>query len=271
MQRWVNFNGSFIENDQTLITADNRGLRYGDGLFETMRSDGIAIKHRDLHFNRLFEGISALKIRFSKTIIPTFLEREVHRTLEKNNITGAARIRLMIIRGDGGLFEADKPGNYIIQTWPLETAAAAINDNGLVIGLYDKFQKSCDQFSNIKSNNYLGYAMAALHAKENRWNDSVVLNIHGRPCDTSIANIFWMKNEKIFTPPLSEGCVAGVMRKHLLNTYPEISEKQCTVADLETADEIGLSNAIQGLRWVQSFNEFRKEKTICSRLSSSTI
>ena len=58
--------------------------------------------------------------------------------------------------------------------------------------------------------------MAAIWAKENKLNDALILNQHDRICDSTIANVFWVKDNKIFTPPLNEGCVAGVMRKKIL-------------------------------------------------------
>ncbi len=144
-------------------------------------------------------------------------------------------------------------GRFIIQVWPLEGAQQEFNENGLVIGLYNKGMKPCDQFANIKSNNYLLYAMAAIHAKENKWNDCAVINTHGRVCDTTIANIFWIKKGTIYTTPLSEGCVAGTMRKHFILNNP-VSEIVCELADLENADEVFLTNAVAGIRWVKDFN-----------------
>jgi branched-chain amino acid aminotransferase len=101
--------------------------------------------------------------------------------------------------------------------------------------------------------------MAALHAKENKWNDSIVLNAEGRICDASIANIFMLKNDEVFTPSLSEGCVAGVMRRFLLEQLPAIGyrvhETKIEINDLVKADEIWLTNAVYKLKWVKSFNE----------------
>ena len=78
-----------------------------------------------------------------------------------------------------------------------------------------------DEFSNLKSNNYLGYAMGAMYAKKHKFHDCLMLNSSNRICDATVANVFWVKDGKIFTPPLSEGCVAGVMRAHLINRLPE--------------------------------------------------
>ncbi|MBO9571258.1 MAG: aminotransferase class IV [Chitinophagaceae bacterium] len=270
MHSWLNFNGRFIKENTPIVTAGNRGLRYGDGLFETMRFENGDIKLKDLHYQRLTHGLATLKIKLPAFVTGAHLQQEILNLVEKNNIKGAARIRLMIFRGDGGLYEIDAPAEYTIQVWKLPEAKQEFNENGLVIGLYDKAMKSCDHLSNIKSNNYLPYAMAAIHAKENKWNDCALINTYGRICDASIANIFWVKNGNVFTPPLTEGCVAGVMRRYLLDNRT-IKEQLCEVADLQQADEVFLTNAVAGIRWVQEFNGTFFKNNISRELYHSTI
>jgi branched-chain amino acid aminotransferase len=143
---------------------------------------------------------------------------------------------------------------YIIQSWPLSTDKEEWNSNGLVIGIYEETKKSCDILSNLKHNNYLPYVLAALHAKKQKWNDAIVLNIHERICDTTIANIFTIKNDVVYTPSLNEGCVAGVMRKmvikNILNSGRVLVETDLNTGHLLTADEVFLTNSLYDIRWV---------------------
>jgi branched-chain amino acid aminotransferase len=272
MHSWLNFNGNFIKEGLPVVTANNRGLRYGDGIFETIKFVNGEIKHKKLHFERLFHGAATLKIELPALLNATSLEEEIARTVEKNRVMDDARVRLMLFRGDGGLYEIDGGGGgYIIQVWSLPEGKQEFNENGLIIGLYDGAMKPCDGLANIKSNNYLVYAMAAIHAKENKRNDNLVLNTHGRICDASIANIFWAKDGRIFTPPLSEGCVAGVMRRHLLESGHGIAELPCTISDIENAEEIFLTNAIAGIRWVQEFNGKMYKNALSRELYPATI
>jgi branched-chain amino acid aminotransferase len=127
------------------------------------------------------------------------------------------------------------------------------------VGIYTDVKKSCDILSNLKHNNFLPYALAALHAKNEKWNDAVLLNTEGRLCDTSIANIFLIKDEVVYTPALPEGCVAGVMRRNLVEKlaagdYKVVEGKIC-VDDLLNADEVFLTNSIYNMRWVQSIGD----------------
>jgi len=256
---YINYNGRIINSDQPIISADNRGFRYGDGLFETMRlEDGDVALHK-YHFERLFKGLAILKFQLPSSFTPQFLNEACLSLCAKNKYTNA-RIRLMVFRGNGGVFDpVNHHPNYIIQTWELPADRLSLNENGLEIGLYLDAVKSIDSLSNLKNNNYLPYLMAALHAKENKWNDCIVLNSEGRICDASTANVFIVKNDEIYTPALSDGCVAGVMRRFLLEKLPamgfKVHEKKIEINELVNAEEIWLTNAVYKLKWVKSLNE----------------
>jgi branched-chain amino acid aminotransferase len=116
-------------------------------------------------------------------------------------------------------------------------------------------KKTSDFFSTIKSNNYLGYAMAAKWAVENGLDDTLLTNTFDRVADATIANVFIVTDGVIKTPLLTEGCVSGVMRKYLLNCFEEdsipFSEAKISCNELLNASEVFLTNAIYGIRWVQ--------------------
>jgi branched-chain amino acid aminotransferase len=165
-------------------------------------------------------------------------------------------VRLSILRGDGGLYDAiNHTPHYIIQTWKLPEGNGEWNSNGLVAGIYSGVKKSCDMLSNLKHNNFLPYVLAALHAKKEKWNDAVILNTAGNICDSSIANIFLVKDEIVYTPALAEGCVAGVMRLALLQFLKannwRAEEKAITPIELAAADEVFFTNSMYNIRWVQ--------------------
>ena len=135
-------------------------------------------------------------------------------------------------------------------------AATELNSNGLIIDVYPDARKVCDQFSNIKSNNFLPYVMAALYAKNIKVNDCLLLNNFDRIADSTIANIFFIKDAVIYTSPLSEGCVAGVMRRFIIEKFSSkfaIIEKPFSIDELQNADEVFLTNSIKGIRWVKQF------------------
>ena len=187
------------------------------------------------------------------------LSQEVLHLCKKNNAEELARVRLSVFRGNGGLYDGDKVLQYVIESWPLNESVNKLNENGLVIDIYPDVEKSCDKFSNIKSANFLPYSMAAQYAKENKWNDCLVLNNSGGVADSTIANLFIIKEGVIVTPGLEEGCIDGVMRRHLLTQLQsagiETTEATVTVSDIRNADEVFLTNAINGIRWVRLFRD----------------
>jgi branched-chain amino acid aminotransferase len=259
MNEFFIYNGQFFLQGKPVISAGNSGLRYGDGLFETMRLSKGRILNIDYHFERLFNGLSLLQFESSKSMSREFFTDKIFELLKKNNHQEEARIRLMVFRGDGSIFESknDFP-NFIIETWQLPHGIE-LNENGLVIDIYPDAIKTCDQFANLKSNNFLQYAMAGRFAKEQKINDAIVLNSFGRICDTAVANIFIIKDKNIFTPSLSEGCIAGTMRRWMLEKLAlngfVVKEKVLTKEDLLEANELFLTNAIHPVRWVKCFKE----------------
>jgi branched-chain amino acid aminotransferase len=189
---------------------------------------------------------------------PEYFSKLINELAQKNQHTNAARIRLMVYRGNGGVFdpENDFP-HFIIQSLPLNDENLKLNENGLVIDTFPAARKSCDAFSNLKSNNYLPYLMAAKYAKQQHLNDCLLLNSFNRVADSCIANLFIIKEDEILTPPLSEGPVRGIMREHLLQhaavaSLP-IKQRPLNEDDLLQADECFLTNAVYGIRWVRSF------------------
>lgn len=249
-----NYNGRLFPADQPLLVADNRGFRYGDGLFETMFAHNGRIRLKQLHFDRLLTGMKILQFD-TPPELSVSLQKEILDLCIANNLTGPTRIRLTIFRGDTSLFgPTDRSFQYIIQSWPIDKAES--NETALKLGVFPGGQKSCDQLSNLKSNNYLLYTLAIHYAKEQGLDDCLVLNNAGRIADSTISNLFYIKQDEFYTPPLSEGGVAGVMRRYLLETLPQagykVHEQPTTIDDLLMADEIFLTNALRGVRRVGS-------------------
>ncbi|WP_158563200.1 aminotransferase class IV [Chitinophaga silvatica] len=252
------YNGKYIPAADPIFTADNRSFRYGDGFFETLKVYQGQVLLADLHFERLLATMHLLHFDIPPSFTKEFFVRQIIELCNKNNFTDLARVRVAVFRSDGGLYDpVNNLPNYVIQCWELPKSVLELNSEGLIVDIFPDVQKSCDKLSTIKSNNCLPYVMAAMYAKENRLNEVILLNQYGRIADSTIANVFIIDNGNVYTPPSTEGGVCGVMRKYLLNAdFPfPVSEKVLTIEDLEKADEMFLSNAIYGIRWVKQFRE----------------
>ncbi len=249
-------NGKMLGEEKISISPNNRSFRYGDGFFETMKLINHNIILANYHFERLFSTLETLQFDKPNYLTPQLLQQQIIELATKNKHQKLARIRVTIFRGNGGLYDAENHfPNYLIQTWELNPANNQLNENGLVIDIFEDAKKICDHFSHLKSNNYLSYAMAALWAKKNHLNDALLLNPYNNIADATIANIWIVQNGIIKTPALNQGCVSGVMRRHLLKSLKvasmPVEETEITVEDLLQAPEMFLTNAIYGIKWVK--------------------
>jgi aminodeoxychorismate lyase len=272
----INLNGKILSETKAGISVNNRSFRYGDGLFETMKMMKGRIIHAEQHFNRLFAGMQTLQFQVPKIFTPDFLLKQINELAMQNGHAKLGRIRLTIFRGDGGLYDTvNHSPNYLLQTWELNPANNELNENGLVIDFYEGTRKYADALANVKSNNYLPYLLAAMHAKQNNLNDCLLLNHEGHVCDATIANVFVVKDGEIITPKLSDGCVAGVMRDALLHAFDKsgfkMNEKSLSKEDVLTADECFLTNSIYGVRWVKMLGDKTFGNTMVQKIHREIV
>ena len=266
MKKFINYNGHIYEEGQPVLSTADHSYRYGDGLFETMKMIKGNILFEEYHFERLFYGSKVLKFSLPALFTKQKISEEIKALCKKNNCEESARVRLSVSRGNGGLYDCDNKFSYLIECRPLERNSDGINSNGLIIDVFPDARKTIDAFSNLKSANYLPYTMAAVWAKEKKLNDALILNQHNRICDATIANVFWVKDNKVHTPTLSEGGVAGIMRRQILKLNMDINESMLTEDILLNADEIFLTNVITGIRWVKQFRDNTYSNNITAKV-----
>ncbi|MFT3904185.1 MAG: aminotransferase class IV [Niabella sp.] len=249
---YICFNGDMQPADTPVFKVTNRGYRYGDGFFETMKFWKGKVLLYSFHLERIKQSLNLLNYRLAIPVEDIF--DKVHELCQLNQCNDAARIRLSFFNGEGGVFDADGLLGYAVEATPVPVVFPTLNTNGLVMGFCKSAFKSSDAYASLKSANYLLYRMAADTARPRGWDDAFVLNHHGRVIESAIANIFWVKDGQLFTPPLSEGCVQGTMRAYILQQMAKndfvVIEKPCMPDDILTADEIFLTNASFGISWV---------------------
>ncbi|GAO45572.1 aminotransferase class IV [Flavihumibacter petaseus] len=252
--------GQFYRDDKVIAGANSRALRYGDGLFETMVWRFGTIPLFQFHVERLFHGMQLLGFEKPVDWNDAWIAERIRQLVHRNGHEPLARIRLMILRGDGSPF--DHRNNYphlIMQSWSLPQHTREWQQEGLKTGLHETARKAIDGIANCKTNNYLPSLLAAREAASRHWDDALLLNTAGRICESSIANCFVFMENKWLTPPLGEGPVAGTVRRHILETAETngvpVEEKPLNAGDLFNADAMVLTNAVQGLRWVSSFGK----------------
>ncbi len=265
---FFSYNGKLVSRDAGgVISPANRSLRYGDGLFETMQVVNGSIVLESLHMNRLFKGLSLLQFNVSLFPSPRKLATIILRLCKANQLLDKAMVRLNVFRGNGGLDGlADQAPEYIIEVSPLPVK----KEKRLGIGICYDAVKNAGAYSGIKSNNFLPYTIAALHAARNGWDDALVINQHYRIVETTISNLFCIRDGIVYTPALAEGCIEGVARKflltHLHSAGYTIREAPIEIAFLREAEEIFLTNVIRGIRSVHTFEYRHYSDTLTKRI-----
>ncbi|MFM7672287.1 MAG: aminotransferase class IV [Bacteroidota bacterium] len=246
-------NGKWVESTAGSIPIDDRGFRYGSGLFETIRFEGETSPLWDRHMDRLTRSLQNLQWQMPALFTTEKLNEDVIRVIRKNRIKGSVRVRITVTHGQGGLFDGDRKLNFLIEAWSLDPARKEFNTNGWVIGVYKDARKSIDTISVIKSTSGLAYTQAAQYAKQEKWNDALLLNTNGDLADSCIANLFLVRGGELFTTDVNQGAVGGVMQSWLIDqlspTQP-VHRGAINITALQEADEVFLTNALFGIRWV---------------------
>jgi len=251
---FINFNGEILPADTKLLSIANRGFRYGDGLFESMRMMKGQLKFADMHADRLQRGMKALKIDGYSQMDAWFLKEKAEE-LSARNKAKHARLRLTVYRDAEGLYAPtqNKMG-YCLELSPVDEPRYFLNTKGLIMDIFTDLPKPCNYLSNIKTCNSLTYVMAGIFRTQNKLDEVFLLNQNGFLCEAGSSNVFvWYQNH-LYTPALSEGCVEGVMRQVVINIAKEnnipVTEAQINPDILYEADEVFLTNASRGIQCV---------------------
>lgn len=256
------YNGEFYSNDTALFSASNRAFRYGDSLFETIHTNGTQIQFFNEHIERLIFGMKQLSMEVPENFQNT-IEQSIKSLVTKNKSFLGTRIRLSVFRNSGGLYTPTTNNiSYLIESSKLEEPKYFLNKKGLKIGLFDTYKKTSNSLSGFKTGNSLPFILAGLHKEEMKWDDCLLINERQNLVESVSSNLFVVKDGILFTPSVESGAVNGIMREQIIQIALNLG---ITVYDdcimkpeqLKEADEIFLTNAISGIRWVVAYGERR--------------
>lgn len=271
-KQFINFNGSILSSDQQIFPVSNRGFRYGDGLFESMRYMNGVLKFPDLHIDRVQKGMKALKLDNSSYIDSWFLREKVDELARRNKTGPDARFRLTVFRDSGGLYSPDSNKMaYVLESQIMDDSQYTFNKKGLIIDVYDELTKPVNMLSNLKTCNSLVYVLAGIYKNQNALDEVMILNQDGFLCESISSNVFVVYDRKLYTPSLNEGCIGGVMRQVVMRLAKEngieLVEAQVNPDILNEADEVFLTNAARGIQWVMGYNNKRYFNEVSKFLS----
>ncbi|MDX2247660.1 MAG: aminotransferase class IV [Bacteroidia bacterium] len=255
-------NGKLYEPGSPEATLLNRSFRYGDGLFETLRVYNGKPLFTDLHLERMTRGMKALGFIFQPELFTQTILSEIQRVMEINGIENQGKVSVHIFRaGEGSYKPASRSPYYLIEGYSVKDDYFQ-SKVSCSLTEYKDISLNFNALSAYKTTNALPYVMAAMYAQDKGFDDAVLF-CDGYVSETAGTNIFMVEKQKIFTPPLSSGCVDGIMRKQVIKLMRELklnfAEKKLRSKDFLQADEIFLTNSVRGILPVRQWNEFLLE------------
>ncbi|MES2680606.1 MAG: aminotransferase class IV [Bacteroidota bacterium] len=252
-------NGHLISIYEPGVSFNNRAFRYGDALFESIRFCNNKLMFLRDHVTRLKLGMTVLRMNVPAEFNTENISELIFQLLKHNTHAPNARVRLTVFRNEGGYYTPETNDiSFLIESEELD-GTYQLNQKGLWADIYSEIKKPINKLSNLKTGNALLYVMAGLAKQSMKLDECFILNENGAICESISSNIFIVKNGTIFTAPLSEGCVAGVMRKQIISLAAEHKiltfENTITTYTIMNGDEVFLTNSINGIRWVGQFKQ----------------
>lgn len=243
---WLN--GELLPVAKARISPHDRGLLYGDGLFETMRAYGGVIFRLDQHLDRLSEGTLAL--RFPVEVYTGNLAEGCREVVRANSLSDAY-VRLTVTRGEGGLpselAATDGPTGLItareFHGYPAEMAT-----RGMTAHVASVTRNATSPLSRVKSLNYLDNALARAEATDAGADEALLRDASGHVVEGSSSNLFAVVDGTVRTPPVDAGVLAGITRDCVLELCADlalpVSETLFDAEELLASGEAFLTNSL---------------------------
>jgi branched-chain amino acid aminotransferase len=241
-----------IETNLSLNHLINRGLKYGDGIFETIGVKDGQIRFLDEHIERLLNGCQVLNLETKhKHDFALLIIELLNYAVQKCN-EPVFRLRLNVIRNGGGFYQPIQ--NDIIFILEIHFPVT-ISKHPLKLHIWDEYLIVPSPLTAIKTINRLPNVWGYIE----RGKPDILLNIHRRIVESLNANLFFIRQDKkVLTPPLSEGAIAGIMRKKVLQTLKENAEEcPVTIDSLKEYKACFATNVIQGIQPIYSINDIQ--------------
>ena len=259
----INFNGN-LQDKNTVITNNNRAYAYGDGLFETIKAVHGKLLFFEDHYFRLMASMRIMRMEIPMTFTLEYLQDEILKTLKANQLDNAtSRVKLQVHRVEGGLYQPESNDvEFIISAKSLDQDFYLINEGNYEVDLFKDFYVSPSLISTLKTNNKALNVVGSIYAKENKLANCLLINTNKSVVEALNGNVFLVKGNTIKTPPLSDGCLKGIIRKQLIeiiNLMDEYTLEEASISpfEIQKADEMFITNVITG---IQPVSKYRKKQ-----------
>ncbi|MGA0562184.1 aminotransferase class IV [Ancylobacter sp. VNQ12] len=243
-----------------VVSAADRGFTLGDGVFDTALALNGKVFARERHIVRLIDAARTIGIEVDR--------RRIEDAIDAALTAAPAIIRTTLTRGTAarGLWPASAGAPTVLVTTSPWSPALLGQTARLVTasGRRNEFSPT----ANLKTLGYLDHILAAREAALAGADDALILNTQGRVACSAIANIFALVEGTLVTPPLSEGCLPGIMRALVIEMAPAlgfaVAERPLLPETLAGAEAVFLTNSVRVIRAVTALDgrEFAEHRAI---------
>lgn len=267
----INFNGELLFEKDVKLSLENRGFKYGDAIFETIKVSNNKVVFWEDHYFRLMASMRMLRMKIPMQFTLEFLEQEILKIVAvKENVT-SFRVRLNVYRKDGGLYTPKtNKVDYLID---VKENTYQTKDK-YTVDVFKDFYTYSGLLSTIKTNNRMVNTLASIFAKENDLDNCVLINEKKGVVEVTNANIFILKGNLIKTPALLEGCIKGVIRKKVIeiifkNKEYSLEETSISPFEIQKADEVFITNAIMGIQPITHYKKKIFKTDLADKISAN--
>jgi len=252
----INFNGRMLDESKAILHSNNRVFKYGDALFETLKIVNLKINFLEDHYFRLMASMRMLRMEIPLNFTMEFFESELLKTAAQNNLENA-RVRLTVFRKDGGLYNpTSNQIDFIIEA----SLLISLVKETYSVDIFKDYYLNSDMLSTIKTTNKITNVLASIYASENEFDNCILVNEKKHVVEAINGNIFVVKGNIIKTPPITDGCIKGIIRKKILEMVSKsddysIEEVEISPFELQKADEVFITNTIVGIQPVTQFKK----------------
>ncbi len=258
----INFNGN-IQDVSNFAVENNRGFLFGDAIFETIKVNGTKILFLEEHYLRLMASMRICRMEIPMNFTMEFMEEQILKLIElqKNNVSN--RVRFTVYRNAEGFYNpTSNDVQFIITCSELSSDKYLFSTSNYEIELFKDFHVSKHLLSTLKTNNKMINVVASVFAKDNGFENCLLINDDKNVVEAINGNVFMKMGNQLITPPTSDGCLNGIMRKQILAIVNkmeniQIIEKSISPFDLQKADELFITNVITG---IQPITKYRKKE-----------
>jgi branched-chain amino acid aminotransferase len=257
----ININGTILEDSEAYLSVDNRGFAYGDAVFETIKVNSKPL-FWEAHYFRLMASMRILRMEIPMHFTPEFLESQIMDLVDtKSEKAKSYRVKLTVFRASGGYYTPTSNAvRFTIALAPLDSDIYNSHTDSCEIELFKDYFIAPNLLSTLKTNNKAINVVGSIFAKENNYDNCLLLNTNKNIIEALNGNLFLVKDNVIKTPPLADGCLKGIIRDQLIDMISksdnyDLIETSISPFELQKADEIFITNVIQGIKPVTKFRK----------------